>query len=323
MKRRLINFLTIGVFFLFFFTGCKKEDPAECYCNTDNTFGKPIVETGEVDILASSFIITNGYISSDNGNTVTSKGICWSKNIDPTIDGEKTDEGPGATPFASRVNNLEPNTTYYYRVYATTKEGTGYGNTYLFKTPESVVDADGNEYETIQIGTQIWMMENLKTTKYNDGTPIPSGNYYKYQNNSELANIYGFLYPRSILENKLAPNGWHIPTNEEWNLLINHLGGEYVAGGKLKEEGTLHWNSPNTGATNESGFTALPAGYASSSFVTLKFNNLGSNTYWWSATNYDSYANYYYQLSNNNITISRDYSRDYSTDYYSVRCVKD
>jgi uncharacterized protein (TIGR02145 family) len=133
-----------------------------------------------------------------------------------------------------------------------------------------VTDYDGNTYRTMKIGDQVWMIENLKSTHYNDGTPIQ---YYNYNDDEANALVYGRLYAWSALMNGalssntnpsnvqgVAPKGWHIPSKEEWLQLINYLGGENVAGGKLKEAGIVHWVSPNTGATNESGFSALPAG---------------------------------------------------------------
>jgi len=137
-----------------------------------------------------------------------------------------------------------------------------------------MTDVDGNNYKTIKIGNQEWMAENLKTTKYKDGTSIPlftaatpmanftSPGYCWYNSDSATyRNSYGALYNwYAVNTGKLAPTGWHVPTEAEWNTLIAYLGGESVAGGKLKEAGTSHWSSPNTGATNEVGFSALPGG---------------------------------------------------------------
>ena len=145
----------------------------------------------------------------------------------------------------------------------------------------TLTDIDGNVYATVLIGSQVWTVENLKTTKYRDGTPIAkdtstanwwtfpasadSGKYCWY-NNDEAANKnpYGALYNWYVVKptnsKKIAPAGWHVPTDSEWTVLSTYLGGESVAGGKMKEAGTTHWSSPNTGATNSSGFSALPGG---------------------------------------------------------------
>lgn len=136
------------------------------------------------------------------------------------------------------------------------------------------MDIDGNIYHTVIIGNQIWLAEDLKTTKYNDGTPIPlvTGNagwinlstpgYCLYDNDITNRETYGALYNWFALQTgKLCPTGWHVPSDEEWTVLTDFLGGESIAGGKLKEAGTVHWDTPNLGATNESGFTSLPGGF--------------------------------------------------------------
>jgi len=159
-----------------------------------------------------------------------------------------------------------------------------------------VLDVDGNTYNTVTIGTQIWMAENLKTTKYNDGTDIPlvtdgvawaalSTPGYCWYNNDKAANkaTYGALYNwYTVNTGKLCPIGWHVPANAEWTVLIDFLGGENIAGGKMKEEGFVHWASPNDEATNESGFTALPGGrFPIDYYDFLKISNSGA---WWSST---------------------------------------
>ncbi len=137
------------------------------------------------------------------------------------------------------------------------------------------VDQDQNEYRTIRIGNQIWMAENLRTTRYNDGTPIPyaetSADWekaadaycnYEHDNSDAAVATYGRLYNgAAIRTGKLAPAGWRIPTKADWETLAAQLGGPELAGGKLKEAGLVHWFAPNEAATNESGFTALAAGY--------------------------------------------------------------
>ena len=160
-------------------------------------------------------------------------------------------------------------------------------------------DGDGNLYATTTIGTQVWMAENLRTTKYADGTAIPLVNTNATWNaltatskaycwyNDDIGNkaTYGALYTWAAAMNGAAssadnpstiqgvcPTGWHLPSDEEWTELTYYLGGESVAGGKLKETGTTHWNSPNTGATNETGFTALPGGYRG---IYGNFGNIG------------------------------------------------
>lgn len=160
--------------------------------------------------------------------------------------------------------------------------------------PETVTDIDGNVYNTVTIGTQVWMQENLKVTKLNDGTPmtlvindndwgsntVPS--YSWSGNDANTKNIYGILYNcYCVMTNKLCPSGWHVPTDTEWTTLTDFLGGVDVAGGKMKEKGTTHWLSPNTDATNESGFTGLPAGYRHGWSTA---DQVGEYAYFWSST---------------------------------------
>lgn len=196
----------------------------------------------------------------------------------------------------------------------------------------TVTDIDGNVYHTITIGTQTWMVENLKTTRYNDGTPIPDGSdpdewpylttdaYCWYGNDSlTYGPTYGALYNwYAVNTGKLCPAGWHVPDESDWNTLITYLGGENVAGGKLKETGTIHWFDPNEGATNETGFTALPGG---SRWDYDTYNFINYVGYWWSADQDDADYAWYRQIINN---YSGAYSN--STEKYrglSVRCIKD
>jgi uncharacterized protein (TIGR02145 family) len=197
----------------------------------------------------------------------------------------------------------------------------------------TVTDIDGNLYQTVTIGSQIWMKENLKTTTYRDGTPIPlvtdatdwyhlnSGAYCDYDNTTSNSGIYGRLYNwYAVHSGNLCPVGWHVPTEADWVTLESFLTDLNLGGGKLKETGTAHWQTPNEGATNETGFTALPGGYRSS---TGSYYSITYNGYWWSATestNDTSYATYRYldfALSAINA------NEDYKVDGLSVRCIKD
>lgn len=157
-----------------------------------------------------------------------------------------------------------------------------------------VSDIDVNSYKTVKIGDQWWMAENLKTTQYNEGTEIPlitvdltwkgltNGAYCWYGNYLSSKAVFGALYNwYAINTNTLCPTGWHVPTIEDWIALRNYLGGQSGTSGKLKEIGTAHWISPNDGATNETGFTALPGGYR---HALGPFLELGKGGYWWLAT---------------------------------------
>ena len=195
------------------------------------------------------------------------------------------------------------------------------------------VDIDGNEYATVIIGNQVWMSENLKVTKYRDGTAIPtglsnsewenttSGAYAVYDNNETHADTYGYLYNWYAVDDSrnIAPDGWHVPTDDEWTTLTDYLGGTSVAGGKMKETGTSHWNSPNTGATNESGFTAFPGGYRNNN--NGNYNNIGSNGYFWSSSENNSNNAWKRKLNYNNSEVNRNNNN--KKNGFSVRCVRD
>ena len=172
-----------------------------------------------------------------------------------------------------------------------------FNGTYIEEQTNTVTDIDGNVYQTVQIGDQIWMAENLKVTHYRNGDSIPNvtdqnewaglyvgvGAYCEYGNNHSNVSTYGRLYNWYVVDDSrgIAPAGWHVPSYDEWQTLVDYLGGAAVAGGKLKEVGTEHWESPNTGATNESGFTALPGGCRDHAGY---YNGLGWDTSIWSTT---------------------------------------
>jgi uncharacterized protein (TIGR02145 family)/uncharacterized repeat protein (TIGR02543 family) len=206
-----------------------------------------------------------------------------------------------------------------------------------------VRDADGNIYTTVTIGNQIWLVENLKTTKYNDTTTIPpvtdsaawaglsSGGYCWYNNESANKSTYGALYNwYAVKTGRLAPKGWHVATDAEWDTLISKLGDATDAGGKLKEAGTDHWSSPNTGATNESGFFALPGGYRRGGGTVIgieikiigsDFSGNGTLGSWWSSTESAASSAWYRSVSNTNTTVNRaDTDKRQGR---SVRCVRD
>ena len=205
------------------------------------------------------------------------------------------------------------------------------------KTYGTMTDQDGNVYKTITIGTQTWMAENLRTTKFRDGSDIPNicygiwsygtGAYCSYNGNTDPVFIatYGRLYNWYIITNphNLAPAGWHVPSDADWTTLINELGGESVAGDKMKEAGTTHWSAPNASATNESGFTGLPGGMRPANGPDPFFNFFGVCGYYWSSTEPGpNYAvAYHFWLTSNNASV---YHYDvFKAEGYSIRLVKD
>ena len=206
------------------------------------------------------------------------------------------------------------------------------GNTGLDESYCGIVtDIDGNEYGTVLIGNQVWMSENLKVTKYKDGTAIPTGHsnsvwsnlssgaYAVYDDDDVNTDTYGFLYNWYAVDDSriIAPDGWHVPTDDEWTTLTDYLGGTSVAGGKMKETGTEHWSSPNTDATNESGFTALPGGYR---YFNGNYIHQGYSGYFWSSTEYSSNNAWYRLLNYNTSGVYR--TNDNKKYGFSLRCVR-
>ena len=200
----------------------------------------------------------------------------------------------------------------------------------------TVTDIDGNIYETIQIGDQEWMAENLKVTHYRDGTAITNVTdnapwvaltteaYCIYNNNvSNEVDTYGALYNwYAVADSRnIAPEGWHVPTDAEWQVLVDYLGGDAVAGGKMKEAGTTHWLDPNMGATNESGFTALPGGYRWKTDGT--YRGMGIGGYFWSATEYDSVSAWSRNLGYHGPNVNRPGSNTNKMYGWSVRLLRD
>lgn len=292
--------------------GCKKTET-----NNGSQDGTPVVATidnSSIAIISSRTATIYASVTSEGRTPITAKGICWSTHENPTIADNKTvnrlangaatgstNQGAGISDFIANITRLTPNTLYYARVYATNSFGTSYSNQISFRTDAtdtSVTDIDGNEYRIVTIGTQVWMAENLKTTKYNDGTPIPyvpdstqwvsltTPGYCYFESNTAYRDLYGNFYNwYAARSEKLAPAGWHVPSDSEWTVLANYLGGVDVAGGKMKTNNTTLWNSPNLAATNSSGFSAIPAGERSNHgmFIAIK---IGDG--WWSADETDA-----------------------------------
>lgn len=298
----------------------------------------PTITTNTITNITQNTASSGGNVTSDGGATVTARGVCWSTTQNPTTSNFKTTDGSGINTFTSNLTALTANTTYYVRAYATNSVNTAYGNQVTFTTSSggvtgTVTDIDGNVYHTVQIGTQVWMVENLKTTKYRNGDPIPNvtgdaawstlnTGAYSWYNNDAATNkaIYGALYNwyAATDSRNIAPTGWHVPTDSEWTTLTTYLGGESVADGKLKEIGTTHWQSPNTGATNSSGFTALPGGNRNEGGT---FNTVGSLGYWWSSTNNGGCGSWYRRIYNTAPLGMRDCW--YTRAGFSIRCLKD
>ena len=237
--------------------------------------------------------------------TIIAKGILWSTKPSPQINlVTKTIDGSGEGPFISKIEGLSPSTIYFIRAYATNLSGTAYGDEIsftsaqgLYKIGAGVSDIDGNNYKTIIIGSQEWMSENLKTSRYNNGDSIPNikddltwlnlttGAFSYYGNDFSNNETYGKLYNfYTIVDSRgVCPTGWHVPTsNNNISALTNFLGSN--PGGKLKQTGNIYWGTPNVGATNQSGFSALPGGYRwpNTIYSTAPFGYMGQVASFWS-----------------------------------------
>ena len=310
-----------------------------------------VVSTDLVSSIRSTTAVSGGVIDYDGGGeSVTSKGICWSTTVNPTLDNFHTMDGTGNERFISHLDGLLGNTTYFVRAYAINIAGIAYGNELSFKTYSdsaatvlfnpvlfnpnlsygTVTDAELNVYNTIKIGTQTWMAENLKTTTFSNGEQIANvadnliwpdyklDAYCWYENNISFKTSYGALYNwYAVNTARLCPTGWHVPSSAEFAALITFLGGESAAGGKLKENGAVHWLTPNTGADNQSGFSSLPGGSLNSGDF-VSFRTAG---YWWSSAGSSPDSADFLLMESNNGSASID--SGIKTNGLSVRCIKD
>lgn len=312
---------------------------------TITSIGVPVLTTLPVTSVSYTSAVSGGNISDNGGANVTARGIVWDTNPNPTISlSTKTVNGNGNGTFNSNMSSLTPGVTYYIRAYATNSRGVGYGEnisfttTVLYANGNGLTDICGNNYPSVIIGQQEWMKKNLDVCKYRNGDIIPqvqdptqwanltTGAWCYYQNSTANGTVYGKLYNYyAVVDPRgLAPLGWHVPSDSEWNILVTLLGGSTIAGGKLKETGNLHWANPNLGATNESNFTALPAGvrnYDFSGNPPYNSNFIGMSNYgfWWSnPSNPQGSFNCSYTDAGTGFT-----DQIFSNSGLSIRCIKD
>jgi uncharacterized protein (TIGR02145 family) len=325
-------------------------------------FREPDVRTDSVLNSWYNYALCWGTVLDNGGRIVLSRGICWSTQTAPTIIQDSTStSGAGTGSFVCELRGLKANTKYYVRTFAINAEGTSYGNEISFTTSPStgtgtVTDIDGNQYNTVKLGNQWWMAENLKTTKYPDGTGIQliQGNtswvmldsldqaYCLYNNSDVNGFIYGALYTwAAVMDGNpsskaspsgvrgICPDGWHVPSDGEWKELEIYLGmsreqadqlGERGSdeGARLKETSTGYWEV-NTPTTNATGFAGLPGGYRDNS--SGEFSSLGYYGYFWTASQSSSTHAWIRKLQADLTTIGRQMGPKDSG--RALRCVRD
>lgn len=319
----------------------------------------PNVTTIDVSKITDTSAICGGLIVDDGGGSISAKGICWGTTTSPTIDVNKTTEGTDTNSFTSTIPNLQPNTTYYFRAYASNSKGTAYGTEKSFTTATktlsiptpvlgTAIDQESKSFKTVVIGNQTWMAENLNVIHYNDGTEIPNiktdsvwnklttGAYCNYRNQESNADIHGRLYNwYAVNTEKICPTGWHVPSNNEWRTLAKYLlenGYNYdgtttypkIAKSLASISG---WNfsssagcvGNNPSINNTTGFNGLPSCYR----YNAGFNSEGQNGSWWTANYFEPTNALIVNLNYNNNSFDNGVLYSDRQDGLSVRCLKD
>jgi uncharacterized protein (TIGR02145 family) len=311
---------------------CLRDPDISLVCNNATNNGTLTAGTAASGV-SSSVPYTDGNGGTHNGQTVTSTGVT---GLTATLQAGNFASGSGSliytitgTPSAAGTASFALNIGGQNCTLSRTVDAAG-----IVSNPGAGVTFGGYTYATVVLGNgQEWMAENLRTTTYANGDPIPNitagnewsgltiGAWAHYQNNTSFQNPYGKLYNWYAVADprKVCPTGWHMPTDSEWTVLTDYLGGESVAGGKMKSTGTQYWNSPNAGATNESGFSGLPGGYRD--FDGGYFNLLGDLGFWWSTSEIDQLRAWGRTLRVDNAIVER--GPQLKKFGLSVRCVRD
>jgi uncharacterized protein (TIGR02145 family) len=301
-------------------TGCREKEK------------QMMVTTGTASNIQYTSADVSGTIV-DIGEGISQYGHCYAVDPDPKIDDFTTQlQDAQIGVYKSNLSGLEPGKTYYVKAYVTRGTDVVYGAEINFATPGTVVDIEINQYNVVKIGSQLWMKENLRTFKFNDGAGIGAGSTGTWDvlttpgaccinDNTSTAEAYGLLYNwYAVNTGKLCPPGWHVPVLAEWNTLVLYLGGESVAGNKLKETGFNYWENVNTGATNESGFSARGAGFREDD-PGAPYYGLNYNGFFWSNTELNAVsANCLTLYAPGSNAILWSFSKRMGL---SVRCIKD
>ena len=303
--------------------------------------GKPVVKTSAAYGASTTAATGGGEVTSESGATVTAKGVCWSTTVNPTITDSKSSDGTGLGVFTSSITGLTSGTKYYVRAYATNSQGTSYGdqvevysNGYL---PDGVSDAEGNTYKQLVIGGQIWMVGNLRTTKYRNGEAIANvtnntwktlltGAYRWYNDDVTRKELAGALYNWYAVNDprKIAPVGWHVATFADWQKLAAYMGGNGFNAYDLMIDVNFYWALAGGKNTNKTKFTATPAGIMTpdGGFGSGWSNSDGGgdNTFWWTSDPFNATTSYIWNLSVGGSMQLTTYDNNWGL---SVRCVKD
>ena len=298
----------------------------------------PNVITNEAFALTDTTAFASGNLISDGNLLLLERGLCWKSAPNPTILDNKISCGDSIGQFSTELNNLIDNVTYYVRAYATNVAGTTYGNQVSFTAGlvaniGSGVIFNNYNYQTVIYGNgQEWMAENLRTKYYSNGDLIVNlvdssqwentltGAWSHFNNDPQFESVYGLLYNGlAVLDSRnICPIGWHVPNNSDWSALNLYIANNtQTAGGRMKVTGTLYWNDPNSFATNESKFSALPGGFRHRYGY---FRNLWTYGYWWSST-LQGNMQYYRYISH--VDGNLNFSSTNKNNGYSVRCIKD
>ena len=292
----------------------------------------PTVTTAAITLVKATTASSGGNVTGDGNGPITARGVCYATATNPTILSTTTPGGTGTGPFTCNITGLAPSTTYYLKAYATNSAQTSYGSE-LTLTTSAATDGDGTNYSSVTIDTQTWLAQNLKTTRYSNGeligTTSPStlniasetSPKYQWAADDSESNVatYGRYYTWAAVTDSrnVCPTGWRVPSDDDWETLKSFLGGELVAGGILKETGTAHWTTPNEGATNFYGFTAVAAGYRISDGSFASFDL--TNSYWSSTSNTSALAWGQGLRWDNAVLLRNGFDKNFGV---VVRCIK-